>query len=83
MQSVPYALIKLIEFFNGPNLMNPTNTQKVYANITNEKVTFHDARKNNPGSFHKTGFTLIQLEKEPMVQGIKKLNFLLFKWTCY
>ena len=41
-------------------LQNPMETQK----YEQKNVTFLDARKNNPGDFHETGFTLIQLDNE-------------------
>ena len=31
-------------------------------------VTIHDARKRSPGGFHETGFTLVELEKEPVTK---------------
>jgi len=41
-------------------LQNPMETQK----YEQKNVTFLDARKNNPGDFHETGFTLVQLDNE-------------------
>ena len=31
----------------------------------NHNLTIHDARKNNPGNFTSTGFTLVTLNKKP------------------
>ena len=52
--SMPCAIEKFWKF-----VQNPTKTHE------EKKVTFLDARKNYPGDFHDSGFTLIQLESEP------------------
>ena len=33
-----------------------------------KNVTFLDARKKSPGNFHETGFTLIELDEEPITK---------------
>ena len=38
--------------------------EKIAAESDHHNVTIHDARKNNPGTFYETGFTLITLEEE-------------------
>ena len=59
VQSAPCAVMRMLEFFSIIR-----NLQK--SSAENHTVTFNDARKNNPGSFHETGFTLIELEEEPI-----------------
>ena len=41
-----------------------------------KNITFVDARKHSPGSFHDTGFTLIQLDEEPDVTDWRTNGFL-------
>ena len=38
--------------------------EKIAAQSDPQNVTIHDARKNKPGTFYETGFTLITLEEE-------------------
>ena len=52
--SMPCAMEKFWKF-----VQNPTKIHE------EKKITFLDARKNVPGDFHDTGFTLVQLENEP------------------
>ena len=41
---------------------DPDNSKKLV------NITIHDARKRPPGTFHESGFTLIELDKEPVTQ---------------
>ena len=83
VQSMPCALMKTLHFFNiiGPNIMDPEiHKDPNFKNILKEfeekmgytpekyNVTIKDARKTFPGEFHKTGFTLIELEEEPQTK---------------
>ena len=52
--SMPCAMEKFWKF-----VQNPTKIHE------EKKITFLDARKNFPGDFHDSGFTLVQLENEP------------------
>ena len=61
MQSAPCALVKLVNFIGGqPSAFKPPEDPGKRVNIT-----IHDARKKPPGTFHETGFTLIELDEEP------------------
>jgi hypothetical protein len=62
VQSFPCALTKMIYALN---IVFGKGTD--FKGEPNEKhnVTFHDARKTIFGSFHESGFTLIELEEEP------------------
>jgi len=63
IQFAPCCLTKLHMFISGQS--------KMYSDMESQpshNVTIHDARKNNPGSFHESGFTLVELEKEPVTQ---------------
>jgi len=55
--SLPCPIVKMLDFISPPS-----NDFKERGDARN--VTIHDARKNNPGSFHETGFTLVTLEEE-------------------
>ena len=44
-------------------MMSAKTTHKTEPDFHN--ITFWDARKHKPGSFHETGFTLLKLEKYP------------------
>jgi len=64
IQSMPCSLLKLFMFVTGAASMydekqnHPSHKQR-------HNVTFYDARKSSPGSFHETGFTLVELDEEP------------------
>eukprot|EP00092_Neocalanus_flemingeri_P067682 GFUD01082642.1.p1 GENE.GFUD01082642.1~~GFUD01082642.1.p1 ORF type:complete len:347 (-),score=78.13 GFUD01082642.1:9-1049(-) len=60
IQSVPCALVKLIK------LLTCQTGTKLPEGVSIQNVTIYDARKNNPGSFHETGFTLVELEEDPV-----------------
>ena len=64
IQSCPCAILKLINFITGSQDWNKLD-DKDAKKFNTQKVNFIDARKNPPGSFHDTGFTLIQLDEEP------------------
>ena len=67
IQSAPCALCKLVNFVTGSqdwNKIGDNDSRK----LKEEKVDFIDARKKPPGSFHETGFTLIQLDEEPLTK---------------
>ena len=36
--------------------------------MNKQNITIYDARRNNPGKFHDSGFTLIQLDELPNIQ---------------
>ena len=65
MQSFPCPLVRLIMFLSR---------SKSFAEMAKEddnephNVTFFDARKNSPGDFHESGFTLVELEEEPVTK---------------
>ena len=63
MQSAPCALVKLIMFFS---FKNSFAEMKGYRPAEDHNVTIYDARKKSPGSFHNTGFTLVELDEEPV-----------------
>merc|ERR1711936_155162 len=60
---LPCALGKLVMFVKKEVLELSVEMEKDHHN-----VTILDARKNNPGKFHETGFTLIELEDEPVTK---------------
>ena len=57
-QKAPCAVLKLVDFFID-------GFQFSKGSVVSHTVTIHDARKKSPGSFHETGFTLIDLEEDP------------------
>ena len=63
VQSAPCAVMKLVKFLGGGADLKDTGDKKGFVN-----VTIHDARKKSPGTFHETGFTLIELDKEPVTK---------------
>ena len=70
IQSAPCALMKLVSFIGGMlkkqedlKALSEPDAQKKLVNIT-----IHDARKKPPGTFHESGFTLIELDKEPVTK---------------
>lgn len=67
IQSAPCALVKFVNFVTGSEDWNKIGG-KDSPKVKEEKVDFIDARKNPPGSFHETGFTLIQLDEEPLTK---------------
>ena len=58
-QAMPCALNKLQDFVFGQDFLVDK------ASLIN--ITIFDARKNNPGDFHKTGFTLVEID-EPITK---------------
>ena len=61
-QWCPCAVVKLLEFiFRSEMLIDMENHEL-------KNVTMYDARKQKIDDFHKTGFTLIELDEEPNVQ---------------
>jgi len=57
-QKAPCAVLKFIDFFVD-------GFQFSRGSVISHAVTIHDARNNSPGSFHETGFTLIDLGEDP------------------
>ena len=56
--------MKLVRFLGGMADLNDAAMNGMgFVN-----VTIHDARKKSPGTFHETGFTLIELDKEPITK---------------
>jgi len=70
MQSAPCALVKLVSLIRGmlkkqedlPDFCEQNELKKLV------NITIYDARKKPPGTFHESGFTLIELDKEPETQ---------------
>ena len=56
---MPCALNKLYDFVIGPDFLVDKFSLK--------NVTIFDARKKNPGDFHQTGFTLVEID-EPITK---------------
>ena len=84
-QSAPCALMKFLNFFNvinqsfDPNLDQKQKDdifEKMGVKIDKHNVTIQDARKNNPGDFHKSGFTLVELDEEPTTKGVTEMQIL-------
>ena len=87
IQSAPCALMKFLDFFNvidrsfDPNLdqkLKEEIYEKMGIKIDKHNVTIQDARKNNPGDFHKSGFTLVELDEEPTTKGATKMQILAY-----
>ena len=55
----PCAVVKLAAFLDPVTVSNADTTEF-------HNVTIHDARKERIGSFHETGFTLVELDAEPL-----------------
>ena len=64
----PCPILKVLGF------LGLTTDQSSFAELSPDvhNVTILDARKQNLGGFHETGFTLIQLEKEPETKDWRK-----------
>jgi len=60
--SLPCPLVKLVSFLSTSKSQSE---RKADDQFVEQKVTVYDARKNSPGSFHETGFTLVELENDP------------------
>ena len=56
----------------GGNPFDPKDvdkyTQEKGLAMNKQNITIYDARRNNPGKFHKSGFTLIELDDLPNIQ---------------
>ena len=65
VQAFPCALVKLVNFLSGAEDMK---FLKGFEELEDHNVTFIDARKNHAGDFHDTGFTLIELDDEPLTK---------------
>ena len=65
----PCPILKILAF------LGLTTDQSSFAELSPDvhNVTIIDARKQNLGGFHETGFTLIQLETEPETKDWRKL----------
>jgi len=63
-QWCPCAAVKLLQFL----LRSSTRTSFDLENNEMKNLTILDARKHKIGDFHKTGFTLVELDEEPDVQ---------------
>ena len=74
-QSFPCAIIRLISKVSGSDLNDPAKTDNPLQKELHQ-MTFVDARKNNPGSFHETGFTLIQLDQQPLTKDWRSNKYL-------
>ena len=62
-QGLPCALNKLHIFVFGTDFVVDESSFK--------NISIFDARKTNPGDFHKTGFTLIEID-EPITKDWRK-----------
>ena len=62
-QGLPCALNKLHAFTFGPDFLVDESSFK--------NISIFDARKTNPGDFHKTGFTLVEID-EPVTKDWRK-----------
>ena len=65
----PCPILKVLGFLGLTT--DPSSFAELSQDVHN--VTILDARKQNLGGFHETGFTLIQLEKEPETKDWRKL----------
>ena len=59
VQSAPCAVVKLMDFLG-------LGVKLISGNYSKHNVTIYDVRKNSLGSFHETGFTLIELPEDPL-----------------
>jgi len=59
--SLPCPIVKMLDFIS-PSASDLK--ERAAAQSEPHNVTIHDARKNNPGTFYETGFTLVTLEEE-------------------
>ena len=67
-----WKLAKIIPLFKGGDPFDPKDVDK-YAlkkglSMNKQNITIYDARKNNPGKFHESGFTLIELDELPNIK---------------
>ena len=62
----------MYNYILGGNPFDPKDVDK-YAQekglaMNKQNITIYDARRTNPGKFHESGFTLIQLDDLPNIQ---------------
>ena len=63
IQSLPCSVVKMIAFIKRDILGYASNDPKNNPAFEFRNVTVFDARKQSPGTFDETGFTLIELDK--------------------
>ena len=51
-----------MENFSGRNPLDLTG------DVNKQNITILEARENNPGKFHESGFTLVELEELPDIK---------------
>ena len=79
--AAPCAVKKLHDFFFGKSVFDPDFSYKTDGakslgiETDTRNITIFDARKQNPGDFHKTGFTLVKLDEEPVTQDWRTSHF--------
>ena len=67
MQWAPCAFVKIVNFLFGSKTMEELAKEAEQSDdFSKHNVTFIDARKSPPGTFFETGFTLIELDEEPL-----------------
>ena len=68
--------MKLWTFLGGitPFLASDNKDNIQEQNLEKHNVTINDARKIPNNNFHKSGFTLIKLEKEPVTKDWRTSN---------
>ena len=70
--------MKLWSIFGGISAFDSKNNAenlKKFSNLEQHNVTINDGRKVKPDEFHKSGFTLIQLEEEPVTKDWRTAPF--------
>jgi len=65
IQSLPCSVVKMIAFIKQDMLGYVSDDPKNNPAFEFRNVTIFDARKQSPGTFDETGFTLIELDKLP------------------
>ena len=70
---LPCAVVKLVSFLSGATPLDKLHTDEEN-DYTKNNITFIDARKNPPGKFAETGFTLIELDEEPLTTDWRTQN---------
>ena len=82
IQGAPCAVKKLHAFFYGKSVFDPDfsyktdGTKSLGIETDTRNITIFDARKQNPGDFHKTGFTLVKLDEEPITEDWRTSHFM-------
>ena len=64
-----------ISVFDAKNDAQHAENMKKSSDLEQHNVTINDGRKVKPDEFHKSGFTLIQLEEEPITKDWRTAQF--------